>query len=144
MVTVNGQSSQPVSIPVAATHPGLFPGIWNQDGTVNSAANPAVRGSIVILYATGQGLTAPASATGAYPMGGVFPSPAAESSLRIGSAQAELIFRGQAPFTAGLMQLNARVPMDAAPEARVVLRIGAAESELNIPLYSSISPARSE
>ena len=144
VVTVNGQPSQPVSIPLAATHPGLFPRIWNQDGTVNSASNPAPRGSVVILYATGQGLTSPASPTGGYPIGGIYPPPAAETVLRIGGAQAELLFRGQAPFTAGLMQLNARVPMEAAAEARVVLRIGAAETELSIPLYSSISSARSE
>ena len=74
----------------------------------------------------------------------IYPPPAAETVLRIGGAQAELLFRGQAPFTAGLMQLNARVPMEAAAEARVVLRIGAAETELSIPLYSSISSARSE
>ena len=134
-VTVNGQTSEPVSVRLAAANPGLFPRVWNQDGTVNSAANPAAAGSVAIFYATGQGVTLPASATGAYPQGGVFPAPAAETVLRIGGVAAELLFRGQAPFSAGLMQINARVPDGAAAESRVTLKIGAAETELALPLY---------
>ena len=137
VVTVNNQASEPIAVPVAATHPGIFPRVWNQDGTVNSATNPAARGSIVILYATGQGVTSPGSPTGAYPRDGVFPAPAAETTLRIGGAGAELLFTGQAPFTAGLMQINARVPAGAigAAEAAVTLRIGASETQLATMLY---------
>ena len=136
VVTVNSQASEPIAVPVAATHPGFFPRVWNQDGTVNSAANPAARGSIVILYATGQGVTSPSSVTGAYPRDGVYPAPAAETTLRIGGVAAELLFTGQAPFTAGLMQINARVPAVApGTEAAVTLRIGASETQLATALY---------
>jgi uncharacterized protein (TIGR03437 family) len=43
------------SFPVWAdtTDPGVFPGVLNQDGTLNSQANPAKSGSTVSLYATG-------------------------------------------------------------------------------------------
>lgn len=33
--------------------PQAFPAVFNQDGTVNSASNPATSGSIVTFYATG-------------------------------------------------------------------------------------------
>src|SRR5262249_29470554 len=56
-----------------AVSPGLFTAdgsgsgqasILNQDGTTNSPRNPASRGSVVVLYGTGGGLTAPAFADG--------------------------------------------------------------------------------
>jgi uncharacterized protein (TIGR03437 family) len=53
VLTVNGQSSEPVVTSVVATHPGLFPRVWNADGSLNSPENPAARGSVVVLYATG-------------------------------------------------------------------------------------------
>ena len=37
----------------------------NQDGTINSPENPALRGSVVVLYGTWIGATEPASVTGA-------------------------------------------------------------------------------
>jgi uncharacterized protein (TIGR03437 family) len=129
VVTVNGQSSDPVTIPLAPTHPGLFPRIWNEEGTVNSADTPAAPGSVVVLYATGQGVTVPASPTGAKPAEGLYPVPAGETTLRIGDEEAELLFRGQAPGTAGVMQINARVPVSPpGGPIPVVLRIGGAEA----------------
>ena len=53
------------TLPVVAAAPAVFTvdatgtgqgSIVNQDGTVNSGANPAARGSIVSIYATGEGL----------------------------------------------------------------------------------------
>ncbi len=135
VVTVNGQSSDIVTIPVVATRPGLFPGIWNEDGTVNSPDNPAPAGSIVVLYATGQGITSPRSQTGAFPVD-VYPEPQAPMSLRIGGIEAELVFRGQAPGTAGVMQVNARVPVGLGPAADlpVVLSVGSSESQAGVLL----------
>jgi uncharacterized protein (TIGR03437 family) len=133
VVTVNGVASEPAVIPVAATHPGLFPRVWNQDGTVNSAENPAAAGSIIVLYATGQGVTTPASLSGAFPVE-IYPEPAAPTLLRIGGVEAEILFRGQAPGTSGVMQVNARVPLGVAPAAAVpvVLLIGSGESQAGV------------
>jgi uncharacterized protein (TIGR03437 family) len=139
-VTVNGLSSNPVAIPLAATHPGLVPGIWNEDGTLNSPDNPASIGSIVVLYATGQGVTVPASRTGAYPdpAAGIYPTPLAGTTLRFGGLVAELLFAGQAPGTAGVMQVNARVPFGIAPGSTVpiVLQIGLGESQPGVVLHT--------
>jgi hypothetical protein len=54
-VQVDNILSAPLTIAVAQTAPGLSPSIVNQDGTVNSGANPAPRGSIVSFYGTGLG-----------------------------------------------------------------------------------------
>ncbi len=129
VVTANGVASDPVVLPVAATRPSLFPAIWNQDGSVNGPGNPAPRGSVVVLYATGQGVTVPASPTGGFPTGNVYPVPAVATALLVNGEETELLFRGQAPGTAGLMQINARVPKGAPAEAAVALQVGAAKSE---------------
>ncbi len=134
VVTVNGSASGAVTVPVTPTKPGLFPTIFHADGSANSPDNPAAPGAIVILFATGQGLTSPPTQTGAFPSGGVFPEPAAPVSLSIGGRPAELLFRGQAPGTAGAMQINARIPegIGAQAAAAVIVRIGIGESQAGV------------
>ena len=73
----------------------------NQDGTLNSRDTPASRGSIVTLYATGEGVRHP---------GESLASPVLPVSLTIGGKRAEILYAGAAPGFAGLMQINARVP----------------------------------
>lgn len=89
--------------PVAAT---------NADGTVNSAANPAARGSIVTFYLTGQG-----NVPGA-PADGFAPTAAANApvapTLIIGSTFATVQYSGPGAFAGG-WQINATVPMTAVP-----------------------------
>ena len=62
--TASGTARPPAWVlPVVSVTPGIFTidgtgtgqgAIVNQDGTVNSAANPAARGSVVSIYMTGQ------------------------------------------------------------------------------------------
>ncbi len=52
VVTVNGVASQPQTVNLVDAAPGVF-GILNQDGTVNSPANPAVAGTVIQVFATG-------------------------------------------------------------------------------------------
>src|SRR5262249_28054624 len=70
-VEYKGVASQPVSLPVLPVRPGIFTVnrsgtnqavIINSDGSLNSTSNPAQRGSVVSLYATGGGLAAPSVA----------------------------------------------------------------------------------
>jgi uncharacterized protein (TIGR03437 family) len=135
VVTVNGQASPVLTLPVAATHPGLFPAVWNQDLTLNSAANPAAPGSIIVVYATGQGVTVPPSPTGAYP-GDILPEPVAATTLRVGGMEAEILFRGQTPGTAGVMQVNARLAqgLAAGESIPIVLEVGGAQSQQGVTL----------
>jgi len=65
-VTYNNLKTNCLSWPVAQTAPGVFTvdGVYaaavNQDGTINSAGNPAPAGSLVSVWATGLGpITAP-------------------------------------------------------------------------------------
>lgn len=133
LVTVNGQRSQAAAIPLAATHPGLFPAVWNQDLTLNSPSNPAAQSSIIVVYATGQGVTVPPSRTGAYP-GEVLPEPAAGTTLQAGGMPAEILFRGQTPGTAGVMQVNARLPqgLAAGNSIPLVLEVGGVQSQQGV------------
>jgi uncharacterized protein (TIGR03437 family) len=95
LVTYRGVESAVESIRVAPAHPGFFAGVFNQDGSVNSPANPAAPGSMAVLFATG---TAPA-----------------QPSLRIDGRQARLHFAGPIPGTVGLIQINAEIPAEAQP-----------------------------
>ena len=70
-VFFNGAKTNCLSRPVAAASPGVFTvdgfhaAALNQDGTINSAANPAPPGSIVSIFATGLGPITPQPNDGA-------------------------------------------------------------------------------
>jgi uncharacterized protein (TIGR03437 family) len=101
----------------------------NESGALNSAAAPARRGSIVVLYATGEGQTNPGGVTGK-PASAPYPAPVLAVSLAIGGQPAEILYAGSAPGYAGLMQVNARVPerVEAGPQP-VELTVGEAKSQ---------------
>jgi len=73
VMTVGNQTPAPFIVPVAPTAPGLFTIDFsgknqavalNADGTVNAMNNPAQRGSMIMLFATGEGVTTPADSDG--------------------------------------------------------------------------------
>ena len=85
--------------------------IVNQDGTVNSPLNPAARGSIVSFYGTGEGLFSLYNADGYLTLSTSYPQ-AAGVTVAIGGQMAELLYAGAAPFqVAGVLQINARIPV---------------------------------
>ncbi len=96
----------------------------NQDGTLNSAANPAPAGSIVSLFGTGTGVLLPASGAGALtPLLGPYPVPALSITVTIGGRSASVTYTGSAPGeTTSLLQVNAKVPtgLAAGPQAVIV------------------------
>ncbi len=72
-VESRGVLSKSVTIPVLKAHPGIFSlnasgegqaAVLNQDGTLNTVANPARSGSMISIFATGGGETNPATADG--------------------------------------------------------------------------------
>ena len=125
----NGVSSDPEALALRDASPALFtlPGglevaAFNQDGTLNSQANPAPRGSVVVLFGTGDGRSAPLVGSGE-------PAPTEPLSVVAGSASAlidnrvaEMLFAGRAPGFVGLFQMNVRVPANAAT-GRVGVRV---------------------
>ncbi len=129
VVRYQGNASAEERIRIASASPGLFPRAWNANGTINSSTAPVAPGGVVVFYATGQGVTSPASRTGAVAMP-PFPDPVAETSVTVGGRPAMLLFKGQAPGTLGVMQVNVMVPADApeGAEVPVVLRIGGVDA----------------
>ena len=114
-----------LDLAVAAASPALYSAVVNQDGSVNSSRAPAVRGSVITLYGTGEGITSGANVAGrsAAPP---YATPAAPVSLSIGGMAAQLLYAGAAPGFAGLLQLNAVVPVGfvSTGPAAVVLTVG--------------------
>lgn len=96
-VAAGGAVRASAAVPVAEAAPALFTDPQGvalallEDGSVHSAANPAPRGSVLVLYGTGQGL------------GGT-------SSVRIAGYEAELLYGGPVAAYPGLFQLNVRLP----------------------------------
>jgi uncharacterized protein (TIGR03437 family) len=125
VVEVDAAVSQPVTVPVAAVSPGVFSddssgsgqgAILNQDGSLNSTANPAARGSIVSIFGTGLGLSTPPLPDGALALSTPYPIPQAMVAVSIGGQAADIAYAGAAPFLpAGVFQINARIPAAIAP-----------------------------
>ena len=141
-----GALSPPVSLPVAATAPGIFtlnasgagPGaILNAaDESVNSAANPAAPGDWVSIFATGAGATTPAGVDGLLATG---PSgtPNANVSVNIGGLPCQLNYKGAAPgLVSGVVQINAQVPagVTSGPSVPVQVFFGTASSQSGVTL----------
>ncbi len=92
-VSVDSQTSLPLTVPVAQFEPGIFAGaVLNQDSTVNSSTNGAAAGSIIYFYATGL-------------------SGSGTISARIGTTEiTNLYYAGPAPGFPGVQQINLMVP----------------------------------
>jgi len=138
-VECRGQRSEAVPLAVAESAPGIFTldasgqgagAVLNQDNSVNSALNPAARGSVVQIFATGEGQTEPPGVDGK-PAAEPLPKPRLPVSVTIGGLPAQVLYAGGAPgLIAGVFQVNARVPEGAAPGAMpLVLSVGRASSQ---------------
>jgi uncharacterized protein (TIGR03437 family) len=138
VVEYNGIRSNPVTVPVSPAAPGIFTqdgsgkgqaSAANQDGSLNSAANPAARGTIVTFYVTGEGPVTPGGIDGKLTVA-PFPMPTQKVTVQIGGQPADIQYAGAAPgLVAGLMQVNARVPPAISPgTAEVTLTVGDAIS----------------
>jgi uncharacterized protein (TIGR03437 family) len=102
----------------------------NQDYSVNTPANPAQRGAAVMFFATGAGVSTGEDHDGQV-MRQAGCTPRLPVKLSIGGAAATVDYAGCAPGSpAGVMQINARVPLESATGAApVVLRIGESQSK---------------
>jgi uncharacterized protein (TIGR03437 family) len=141
-----GVLSDPVTLQVAATAPGVFSmnssgqgqgAILNaRDGSVNSASKPAARGDWVSIFATGAGTTTPASVDG-FVASAPLPAPIAAVSVTMGGVPCLLNFEGAAPgLVSGVLQINAQVPagVPPGPAVPIQVRIGSASSSPAVTL----------
>jgi uncharacterized protein (TIGR03437 family) len=130
---------------VGSTSPGIFTisqdgkgqaAAVNEDGRVNSASNPATKGSYISLYGTGQGQVSPAVLDGAAalasPLSKAVTVLTADAKsciasqpamcIAIGTGFGEIQFSGLTPGFVGLWQINVKIPADV-PSGNVPVRI---------------------
>ena len=141
-----GARSKALTVPIATASPGIFTrdasgagqgAILNQDSSINSVANPARPGSVVMIYATGEGKVSPVPVDGSIIGSGVLPKPVSNVKVWIGGTQAEVLYAGAAPeLVAGMMQVNARIPKGIAtgPAVPVMLAVAAFKSQAGTTL----------
>lgn len=103
--------------------------VLNSDLTVNTSSNPALPGSAIAIYMTGEGQTSPAGITGSVTCSqgcattSQIPKPLASVTASIGGRSATVVFDGEAPeLVAGVMQVNVTIPPNT-PSGNVALSI---------------------
>lgn len=135
-VEYQGVRSAPLTVAVAPTFPGIFTlngagagqgAIVNQDGTINGPDTPAARGEVISIFGTGEGQTVPLGVDGIIVTAADLRRPLQAVTVSIGGQTAEVLYAGSAgDQVAGLLQINARIPLGIAPStvAPVTIAIG--------------------
>jgi uncharacterized protein (TIGR03437 family) len=124
-VVYQGAGIASVPVAVAASAPALFADSSDQaaannaDGTLNSAANPAARGSVIELYGTGLGISG------------------APVTVTIGGYNADVLYAGPVSAYPGLFQINASVPSGylAPGDLPVVVRVAGSSSQAGVSVW---------
>jgi uncharacterized protein (TIGR03437 family) len=143
VVQYKGQKSTELVLQVAAAAPGIYAtnsagygqgAILNQDYSLNGAGRPAAKGSTIMVYGTGGGITSPLGVDGAITPAILYPYPLAWSAV-VGGVTARVIYAGGAPgLISGAMQVNVQIP-DGAPSGSsvpLVILIGGVPTQANI------------
>ena len=144
VVSYQGHATNPMPVLINSASPALFTldssgqgqaAAVNQDGTINSAANPAPAGSIVSLYVTGEGATSPAGVDGKL-ASAPLPKPVLPVSVAIAGQPATVQYAGGAPgLVAGVMQVNVQIPVGTpSGNAAVILAVGTASSQSTVTI----------
>ena len=130
MTIRNGSnSSDPVNIDVVTAVPGVYTqsangkGLVtavNQDRSINSATNPAPKGSYVTIYAVGLGTVTPSLAVGQVPPSSPLSTTTAAVSASVDGVAAPVSFAGAAPGFTGLYQVNLQIPAGAGSGLRAI------------------------
>jgi uncharacterized protein (TIGR03437 family) len=121
-IEASGGTVSSTAIGAVQTAPGIFPdAIVNEDGTINSAANPAPVGSYVQMFGTGLGQTTPAGVDGTITPTVDYPKQVYSVALTISQnplfdtpLPMNVFYAGPAPgLAAGVCQINEFVPKGA-------------------------------
>lgn len=117
---------------------GSGPGsILNQDYSVNSATNPAPKGSVVLIYGTGAGLVSPAVTAGDVAgdtLSWVSPLP---YSATVNGENAKVLYAGTAPsLVYGVYQFNVQLPTGLpSGTSKIVLHVGNSSSQPDVTVF---------
>jgi len=128
-----GIAQQPVT--VSAVAPAIFlvgnppvGAVENQDGSLNSPANPLARGKTLVVYCTGLGATSKQ---------GQFSVVNTTVTAVVNGVELPVAFAGQAPGYAGLNQVNVPIPAGLAPGLGVSLTLkqgGAVSNSVSVAI----------
>jgi uncharacterized protein (TIGR03437 family) len=146
-IEYQGVKSDPLAVLAVPSAIGLFTldttgkgqaAAINEDGSLNTAARPASRGTYISLYATGEGQTRPNGVDG-QPATPPFPVPLLPVQVTIDGRPAEVSYAGGAPgIVAGVMQINVRIPANVQPgNVPVIVTVGGASSQVGVSLAVS-------
>lgn len=146
-VVYNGVPGTIFFIAIAPTAPGILSfddgtgqgAILNQDQSINSAQNPAAIGSIITIFATGEGQTNPPGIDGGLATNvNNLPHPVAPVSVTIGGVPVtNFAYAGTAPDEVwGLFQLDVTIPpgVTPGPSVPVVLTVGGVSSQKGLTM----------
>ncbi len=146
VVQYPGQISAALTVPVAASAPGLFTLDYsgegqavaiNQDGSINSASHPAPQGSLVTLFITGAGQTSPAGVDG-LPASEPPPVPNLPVTVTIGGQTAQIESVGGTAGLVGVIEVHSRIPSGIqSGSVPVIVQVG------NVPSQSGVTIAAS-
>jgi uncharacterized protein (TIGR03437 family) len=134
----------PVEITLQAAAPALFQAdattvvATHGNGPPVTADSPAAPGEIVVLYATGLGVTAPAAICGWIPELAAPLADLTDFEVLLNGAPVDpklIQYAGQTPGFAGLFQINLQLPGNSSPNPEI--RIGFVNN-----LGSNLSPAQ--
>jgi uncharacterized protein (TIGR03437 family) len=129
-----------MTLPVVPAEPGLFTAnatgkgegaILNQDGSVNSATNPAAAGSTIQIFGTGGGVTVPPSTDGALNPLTSTGALALATTATVGGQKATVTYAGPAPnLVSGIIQVNVTLPSGTpSGNVPVVVQVGTVSSQ---------------
>jgi uncharacterized protein (TIGR03437 family) len=149
-ITRGGVTSNAVQLRVTDTAPGIFTAnasgqgqgaILNQNNTINGPGSAAPKGTVISIYATGEGTLNPAGVTGMVTSTfAPFPKPAATPVTLVFvvpgpggttvNVPATITYAGEAPaLVSGVLQVNAVVPATVpSGTSTIVLTVGANSS----------------
>jgi uncharacterized protein (TIGR03437 family) len=144
-VEYNGVSSPGFSIRQSPSAIGIFtanatgkgPGaILNQDGSLNTAANPADKGSVIALYADGGGMVDPPMNAGDV-AGTHLSTLTLPVSATINGADVQVPYAGIAPgLVVGVNQINVRLPPDIPSGSQpIMVTVGSSRSHSNVTVF---------
>jgi uncharacterized protein (TIGR03437 family) len=139
-VSYGGATTPGMTLPVMAAEPGIFTddlsgkgqgAILNQDGSINSASNPAAPGSTIQIFGTGGGVTIPPSVDGALNPLSSTGTLALATTATVNNESAFVYYYGPAPnLISGIIQINVTLPADT-PSG-------------NVPLFVTVGSANSQ
>jgi len=145
VVQYNNLASAEFSIPLAPSDVQIFtanasgsgPGsILNQDGSVNTASNPAAPGSFVSVFGTGGGAVTPAVTAGNV-AGDTLSWVTLPYSATVNGELANLQYAGSAPgLVYGVCQFNVQLPADLpAGVQTIIVNVGDSSSQTNVTVF---------